>query len=79
MEQRRVGGLWLLRRLLRLRRAHAEELNDEGLHMLDRCIATALFDSIDAGAADAARASVRYYQRPREANRIEDSTPEPLT
>jgi hypothetical protein len=54
-EQLRDGYLNRLRRLLRLRRDHFEELNDQGLRLLDRSIFAAYCDCIDIGQGDAAR------------------------
>ena len=51
----RDGYLARLRRLLRLRRDHFEELNDQGLRLLDRSIFAAYCDCIDIGQGDAAR------------------------
>src|SRR5436190_10692533 len=54
-EQLREGYLSRLRRLLRLRRDHFEELNEQGLKLLDRSIFAAYCDCIDIGQGDAAR------------------------
>jgi hypothetical protein len=54
-EQLRDGYLSRLRRLLRLRRDHFEELNEQGLRLLDRSIFAAYCDCIDIGQGDAAR------------------------
>jgi hypothetical protein len=54
-DQLREGYLQRLRRLLRLRRDHFEELNDQGLRLLDRSIFAAYCDCIDIGQGDAAR------------------------
>jgi hypothetical protein len=54
-EQLREGYLSRLRRLLRLRRDHFEELNDQGLRLLDRSIFAAYCDCLDIGAGDAAK------------------------
>lgn len=54
-EQLRDGYLARLRRLLRLRRDHFDELNDQGLRLLDRSIFAAYCDCIDIGQGDAAR------------------------
>ncbi len=54
-EQLRDGYLTRLRRLLRLRRDHFDELNDQGLRLLDRSIFAAYCDCIDIGQGDAAR------------------------
>jgi hypothetical protein len=43
-----------LRRLLRLRLHHQEELNDEGLWLLDRSIFATYRDCLDSGASFAA-------------------------
>jgi hypothetical protein len=53
--QLRDGYLSRLRRLLRLRRDHFDELNDQGLRLLDRSIFAAYCDCIDIGEGDAAR------------------------
>ena len=53
--QLRDGYLNRLRRLLRLRRDHFEELNDQGLRLLDRSIFAAYCDCLDIGEGDAAR------------------------
>jgi hypothetical protein len=53
--QLRDGYLNRLRRLLRLRRDHFEELNDQGLRLLDRSIFAAYCDCLDIGEVDAAR------------------------
>ena len=58
-EQLRDGYLNRLRRLLRLRRDHFEELNDQGLRLLDRSIFAAYCDCIDIGQGDAARAVLK--------------------
>lgn len=42
-------------RLLRLRDAHAAELNDQGLQLLDRSIFAAFVDCRDTGCGDLAR------------------------
>ena len=54
-EQLREGYLSRLRRLLRLRRDHFEELNDQGLRLLDRSIFAAYCDCLDIGEGEAAR------------------------
>jgi hypothetical protein len=54
-DQLREGYLQRLRRLLRLRRDHFEELNDQGLRLLDRSIFAAYCDCLDIGQGDAAR------------------------
>jgi hypothetical protein len=54
-DQLRDGYLNRLRRLLRLRRDHFDELNEQGLRLLDRSIFAAYCDCIDIGQADAAR------------------------
>ncbi len=58
-EQLRDGYLARLRRLLRLRRDHFDELNDQGLRLLDRSIFAAYCDCIDIGQGDAARAVLK--------------------
>ncbi|MBF6599915.1 MAG: hypothetical protein IVW36_05340, partial [Dehalococcoidia bacterium] len=52
-EQLKDGYLNRLRRLLRLRRDHFEELNDAGLRLLDRSIFAAYCDCLDIGQGDA--------------------------
>lgn len=54
-DQLRDGYLSRLRRLLRLRRDHFDELNEQGLRLLDRSIFAAYCDCIDIGQVDAAR------------------------
>jgi hypothetical protein len=54
-DQLRDGYLTRLRRLLRLRRDHYDELNDQGLRLLDRSIFAAYCDCIDIGQGDAAK------------------------
>ncbi len=54
-EQLREGYISRLRRLLRLRRDHFEELNEQGLRLLDRSIFAAYCDCIDIGQGEAAR------------------------
>lgn len=54
-EQLREGYLSRLRRLLRLRRDHFEELNEQGLRLLDRSIFAAYCDCIDIGQGEAAK------------------------
>lgn len=58
-DQLRDGYLSRLRRLLRLRRDHFEELNEAGLRLLDRSIFAAYCDCIDIGQGDAARAVLK--------------------
>ena len=58
-EQLRDGYLNRLRRLLRLRRDHFDELNEQGLRLLDRSIFAAYCDCIDIGHGDAARAVLK--------------------
>ena len=58
-DQLRDGYLNRLRRLLRLRRDHFEELNDQGLRLLDRSIFAAYCDCIDIGQGEAARAVLK--------------------
>jgi hypothetical protein len=58
-DQLRDGYLNRLRRLLRLRRDHFEELNEQGLRLLDRSIFAAYCDCIDIGQGDAARAVLK--------------------
>jgi hypothetical protein len=57
--QLREGYLSRLRRLLRLRRDHFEELNDQGLRLLDRSIFAAYCDCLDIGEGDAAKAVLK--------------------
>jgi hypothetical protein len=57
--QLREGYLARLRRLLRLRRDHFEELNDQGLRLLDRSIFAAYCDCLDIGEGEAARAVLK--------------------
>jgi len=45
----REGYLARLRRLLKLRRQHEQELNEQGLRLLDRAIFAAYCDCRDAG------------------------------
>lgn len=54
-DQLRDGYLQRLRRLLRLRRDHYDELNEQGLRLLDRSIFAAYCDCIDIGQGDAAK------------------------
>lgn len=54
-EQLSEGYLSRLRRLLRLRRDHFEELNEQGLRLLDRSIFAAYCDCIDIGQGEAAK------------------------
>ncbi|MEX2247107.1 MAG: hypothetical protein WEC75_10510 [Dehalococcoidia bacterium] len=54
-EHLREGYLNRLRRLLRLRRDHFDELNEQGLRLLDRSIFAAYCDCLDIGHGDAAR------------------------
>jgi hypothetical protein len=58
-DQLREGYLQRLRRLLRLRRDHFDELNEQGLRLLDRSIFAAYCDCIDIGQGDAARAILK--------------------
>ena len=53
--QLRDGYLNRLHRLLRLRRDHYDELNEQGLRLLDRSIFAAYCDCLDIGEAKAAR------------------------
>jgi len=55
----RDGYLNRLRRLLRLRRDHFDELNEQGLRLLDRSIFAAYCDCIDIGQGDAAKAVLK--------------------
>ena len=61
-EQLREGYLARLRRLLRLRRDHFDELNEQGLRLLDRSIFAAYCDCLDIGQGDAARAVLKDVQ-----------------
>ena len=58
-EQLRDGYLNRLRRLLRLRRDHFDELNEQGLRLLDRSIFAAYCDCIDIGQGDAAKSVLK--------------------
>ncbi len=58
-EQLRDGYLQRLRRLLRLRRDHFDELNEQGLRLLDRSIFAAYCDCLDIGQGEAARAVLK--------------------
>ena len=58
-EQLRDGYLNRLRRLLRLRRDHFEELNEQGLRLLDRSIFAAYCDCLDIGQGDAAKSVLK--------------------
>jgi len=58
-DQLRDGYLNRLRRLLRLRRDHFEELNEQGLRLLDRSIFAAYCDCIDIGQGEAAKAVLK--------------------
>jgi hypothetical protein len=58
-EQLREGYLSRLRRLLRLRRDHFEELNDQGLRLLDRSIFAAYCDCLDIGEGESARSVLK--------------------
>lgn len=54
-DQLRDGYLSRLRRLLRLRRDHFDELNEQGLRLLDRSIFAAYCDCLDIGQGEAAK------------------------
>ena len=56
-----LRGVYLrrLRRLLRLRQHHQEDLNVQGLRLLDRSIFAAYCDCRDVGAVDKARDILR--------------------
>lgn len=54
-EQLRYGYLQRLRRLLRLRRDHYEELNLQGLRLLDRSIFAAYCDCVEIGEIESAK------------------------
>jgi hypothetical protein len=58
-EELRDGYLQRLRRLLRLRRDHFDELNEQGLRLLDRSIFAAYCDCIDIGQGEAAKAVLK--------------------
>ena len=58
-DQLRDGYLSRLRRLLRLRRDHFDELNEQGLRLLDRSIFAAYCDCLDIGQGDAAGAILK--------------------
>lgn len=58
-DQLRDGYLSRLRRLLRLRRDHYEELNEAGLRLLDRSIFAAYCDCLDIGQGEEARAVLK--------------------
>jgi hypothetical protein len=58
-DQLRDGYLQRLRRLLRLRRDHFDELNEAGLRLLDRSIFAAYCDCLDIGQGDAAKAVLK--------------------
>src|SRR6185295_4175675 len=61
-DQLRDGYLARLRRLLRLRRDHFDELNEQGLRLLDRSIFAAYCDCLDIGQGDAARTVLKDVQ-----------------
>ncbi len=56
-----LRGVYLerLQRLLRLRQEHEQDLNTQGLHLLDRSIFTAFCDCRDLGVAEEARRILR--------------------
>lgn len=57
-----AGFLMRLRRLLRLRRDHADEMNARGLALMDDMIVRSFRDCLEVGAGDEARlltASIR--------------------
>ena len=58
-DQLRDGYLNRLRRLLRLRRDHFDELNEQGLRLLDRSIFASYCDCIDIGQGEAAKAVLK--------------------
>ncbi len=58
-DQLRDGYLSRLRRLLRLRRDHFDELNEQGLRLLDRSIFAAYCDCLDIGQGEAAKAVLK--------------------
>jgi hypothetical protein len=55
-----------LRRLLRLRSDHHEDLNDQGLWLLDRSIFTTYCDCVELGAGFVAQGMVRRLSEERE-------------
>lgn len=58
-EQLRGGYLNRLSRLLRLRRDHFDEMNEQGLRLLDRSIFAAYCDCLDIGQGDQAKAVLK--------------------
>src|SRR6185295_19610551 len=58
-DQLRDGYLSRLRRLLRLRRDHFDELNEQGLRLLDRSIFAAYCDCLDIGQGAAAKSVLK--------------------
>lgn len=54
-DQMRIGHTDRLKRLLRLRRDHFDELNDAGLRLLDRSIFATFCDCVDIGQREEAR------------------------
>jgi len=58
-DQLRDGYIQRLRRLLRLRRDHIDELNEQGLRLLDRSIFAAYCDCLDIGQGEAAKAVLK--------------------
>lgn len=54
-----------LRRLLRLRSDHHEDLNDQGLWLLDRSIFTTYCDCVELGAGFVAQGMVRRLSEER--------------
>lgn len=58
-DQLRDGYLNRLRRLLRLRRDNFEDLNEQGLRLLDRSIFAAYCDCLDIGQGDAAKSILK--------------------
>jgi hypothetical protein len=65
-EQMRVCFLRRLRRLLRLRREHATELNDKGLELLDKSIFAAYCDCLDIGQGEEAALILKNPNLPLE-------------
>jgi hypothetical protein len=55
-----------LRRLLRLRSDHHEDLNDQGLWLLDRSIFTTYCDCVELGAGFVAQGMVRRLSEERQ-------------
>lgn len=62
LEQLQEAYVQRLRRLLRLRRDHHCQLNEVGLHLLDRSIFAAYCDCLDVGAGSFAQHLLRREQ-----------------